>query len=163
MTLVQMATTLTSDLVAQARAHALLIGLAGLAAGIVAGLVRRSWGFMVLAGGTFFAAVLAVWDYDATGAMLIPLLVFAGGVLVSGFVGWLVHPVGIVGTIGFFAAGWYLILYSLLGPFVMTSIPWDLVLGAIIIGCSELVHRASRELATRRRPLVPYTPQPGWE
>ncbi len=159
MTLSQMTVSLVSDLLQWSTSHALLVGLAAFAAAIVSGLVKRAWGFLLLAAGTFCATVLAVWEYDATGAMFLPALVLVSGVLLSGFLGWLVHPVGLVGTFAFFAAGWYLVLYAFLGPFVSQSIPWDLVWGVLFIGSTYAVHRAMRMFQTRRRVAVPRVPE----
>ncbi len=159
MTLSQMTVTLASDLLRWSTSHALLGGLAAFAGAIASGLVKRAWGFLLLAAGTFCATVLAVWEYDATGAMFLPALVLVGGVLLSGLLGWLVHPVGLVGTVAFSAAGWYLVLYAFLGHFLSQSIPWDLVWIVLFVGSTYAVHRATRMIQARRRVALPQAPE----
>ncbi len=160
MTLSQMTVSLVSDMIQWSTSHALLVGLAAFAAAIASGLVRRAWGFLLLAAGTFCATVLAVWEYNATGTMLLPALVLVGGVLLSALLAWLVHPVGLVGTVAFFAAGWYLVLYAFLGPFVYRSFSWDLVWGVLIVGSTVGIHRAALLVQNRRRAGAAQVPEP---
>jgi hypothetical protein len=160
MTLTQMATSLLSQLITWATSHALVVGVAAVAAAVIARALGRAWGLILLAFGTFFATILAVWEYNATGTLLLPAVILAGGILGSGLVGWLLKRIALVGAIGLFAAGWYLVLYAALGSFATASVMDDLALGGLVVLSTLLVHHVVRRVETRRRVPVPYYPEP---
>lgn len=155
-----MAASLLSQIVAWALAHALLVGVAAVAAAVIARALGRAWGYMILAFGTFFASILAIWDYQATGDWVLPAAIVAGGILVSGIVGWVVKEIALVGAIGLFIGGWYLILYAALGSFVTTSVMDDLALGGLVAISAVLLHHVVNRAESRRAAEVPYYAEP---
>ncbi len=153
-----MASALAASVVAWSMGNALMVGLASVAAGVVARALGRRWGVLLVLGGGAFAGDVALGIYRATGDLLVPLLVGLGGLLGAAIVGYLLRGVPMVGSVIFLAAGWYLVLYAYLGSFVRTSILGDLALGGLIMGSALFVHHSARAIGARHSVEEPAYP-----
>ncbi len=160
MDLTQMATPLLSQMVSWALAHAFIVGVAAVASAVIARALGRAWGYILLAFGTLFTTVLALWVYQATGDWALPVALVAIGILVSGVLGWIVKEVALVGAIGLFVAGWYLILYAALGSFATASVVDDLALGGLVAISAALLHHVVKRVEQRRSASVPSYAEP---
>ncbi len=160
MDLTQMATSLMSQMVSWALAHAFIVGVGLVAAAVIARALGRAWGYILMAFGTFFAMILGVWVYQATGSWALPVALVAIGILASGVIGWIVKEIALVGAIGLFIGGWYLILYAALGSFATTSVMDDLALGGLVAISAVLLHHVVKRAEMRHRAQTPYYVEP---
>lgn len=160
MDLTQMASSLSSQIVAWALAHAFIVGLGAVAAAVIARALGRAWGYIIVVFGTFFAAILALWVYQATGAWALPVALVAIGILFSGVLGWIVKEIALVGAIGLFIAGWYLILYAALVSFATSSVMDDLALGGLVAMSALLLHHVVKRAEAKRAVPTPYYAEP---
>ncbi len=156
----QIASTLAASVITWSLGNALMVGIASVVAGVAARLLGRRWGLLLVAAGTAFSGAVALGMYQATGDLYLPFFLLLVGVLATILVGHLLRDVPMVGTVLFFAAGWYLVVYAFLGAFVRTSILGDLALGGLIMGSSLLVHHSVRVIENRRLAEGSMYPQP---
>ncbi len=147
---IQMASAVAASVVAWSLGNALMVGIASVVAGVAARLLRGRWGVLLVAAGSAFSGAVALGMYQATGDLYLPILLLLVGVLATVLVGHLLRDVPMIGSVMFLAAGWYLVIYAFLGPFVRTSILGDLALAGLILGSALLVHHSARVIENRR-------------
>ncbi len=147
---IQLASAIFASVVTWSTGHALMVGIASVAAGIAARILRQRWGLLLVAAGSAFSGAVALGWYQATGDVYLPVLILLVGILATVLAGHVFRDVPMVGSLIFLAAGWYLVVYAFLGPFVRTSVLGDLALGGLIMGSALLLHHSARVVENRR-------------
>lgn len=148
---IQLASAIFASVVTWSTANALMVGIAALATGVAARLLRRRWGLLLIAAGSAFSGAVALGMYQqATGDLYLPVLLLIVGVLATVLAAHVLRDAPMIGSVLFLAAGWYLVVYAFLGPFVRTSVLGDLALGGLIMGSALLLHHSARVVENRR-------------